>query len=628
MESDLMSLFSMQSNFLKLETFNNEFETMSLLYDQLPDEPRQFVQGLSLQSLKNMEKEEAIEYSLKTNVEKIDESKNLRQQGNCLFTAKDDKRNVLAACRLYNDAIYAALDTKGEELALGFANRATALQTFGYYQQAYDDCLCALKLGYPNSLKHKITIRQTYCSIQMGDLCKAEKHLNELRNLTLNKGFEKEREELIKNFEKLKLEMDNKKEDKKLTIEKQISLNRETQEIVNTTEYGRIMRATRPFEKNQIIFTERASAFVPVGDTRRLCHQCGTVNFIPIPCFNCRGRVNYCSLKCKTEHQFIHDIECPAYRFQLFAHVGIAHLALRIILDNGLFSILDDLELTNKSLTLEIWSQLSEGGVVWKNSKLPYAESLRMITHLSKISIMDIKIFAMTAHHLVVYLKQYTKYFEILKRKHDGINWELLTASLILRHIGQCISNTHTVTTIIPNPLSLLTTTDFHMLNENIWSSPWHLKLGFLQFFSHYDDVATINFPYLNLCNHSCVQSFQPKISGRYISIFALRNLNKGDEITNCYDVDYRKGKQDSRRERLQQTYHFECKCENCTQPQEKDKEFDRLGYVIRLSRIKKAHLICCNSFDVSAWSSSEKISIDTTVTGLIGLMKVPFVVT
>lgn len=353
-----------------------------------------------------------------------------------------------------------------------------------------------------------------------------------------------------------------------------------------TTENGRHMQAKSFISKNQLIFTERASTFVAVGDTRRICHQCGTVNFIPIPCLHCRGRVNYCSLKCQEQHSLIHLYECPAHRFQLFAYVGIAHLALRIILDNGIFSILEELKLNNKTSAADIWLKLTKDGDIWKNNNLTYAESLRMITHLDKRSHKDIEWFALVSHHLVVYLKHYTNYFEDLNKKNKHINWELLTGSLILRHIGQCISNGHSLTTIIPRPLTIMTNTDFHMLNEKVWSSPWHLKSGYLHFFSNYDDVASINLPYLSLCNHSCVLAMQTKFSGRFISTYAARDIKMGDEITNCYYVDYRNSKRQARRERLQETYYFKCQCVNCSQTDNEDKEFVRCFFLFNSSHI------------------------------------------
>lgn len=229
MESKLHSLFFEQGGCINLNCYQNEYETMRLLFDKMPELPRKFCGILSLQWLQSLEEDENLEFSLKDNDEKINESKYLRQQGNELFTAKEEQRNILGACRLYNDAIFAALDTcNSNELALGFANRALALQTFGYYQQAYDDSVCALNLGYPELMKHKIITRQAYCALKLKDIDLMKKHLNELQQLKLNNNFEKQCEDLQKAFDELKEEMANKKE-KLQNVE--LPLNRETQEM-------------------------------------------------------------------------------------------------------------------------------------------------------------------------------------------------------------------------------------------------------------------------------------------------------------------------------------------------------------------------------------------------------------
>lgn len=336
------------------------------------------------------------------------------------------------------------------------------------------------------------------------------------------------------------------------------------------------MYAKCPIRKNEVILSERASAYVPVGDTQRMCHQCGILNFIPLPCLHCRGRVNYCSLKCLKEHFPVHMYECVAYRMQLFCHVGIVHFALRLVIDGGIFTVLDDLKLEHNTSTLDVWQQLSKGGSVWNNQNKPYAETLRMISHLDKNPKKEIKWFALASHLLVAYLKLYTTYFDDLNAKatSKSVDWGLLTGSLILRHIGQLITNGHTVTAIIPQPLSLITNTKFHLLNENVWCSPWHLKLGCLHYFSNFDDIATMSLPRISSCNHSCVQMFQNKFSGRFITSYALRDIKKGEEITNCYYLDYRKSKRSIRRERLQRTYHFDCRCENCLETELEDEEF------------------------------------------------------
>lgn len=231
MESKLYSLFSVQGGCIELKEYQNEYETMRLLFDKMPELPRKYCGILSQQWLQSLEEDENLEFSLKDNDEKIKESNYLRQQGNQLFTAKGEQRNVLGACRLYNDAIFAALDTiDSDELSLGFANRAMALQTFGYYQQAYDDCVCALKIGYPVQMRHKIMTRQACCALKLKKIDLLEKHLNELQQQqALNKNFEKQLKELQEAYEELKQEMEVTKEI--VPTQDALPLNRESQEM-------------------------------------------------------------------------------------------------------------------------------------------------------------------------------------------------------------------------------------------------------------------------------------------------------------------------------------------------------------------------------------------------------------
>lgn len=133
--------------------------------------------------------------------ENTQKSKILREQGNKLFK-ETGKENVLAACRLYTKAIFAA-SNGSEDLALAHANRAIALQEFGYFQQAYDDCECALDQGYPEALKHKIITRQAYCARQLEDATLLKRHLDTLQELSLNKNFVTQLEQLQEGLKKL-----------------------------------------------------------------------------------------------------------------------------------------------------------------------------------------------------------------------------------------------------------------------------------------------------------------------------------------------------------------------------------------------------------------------------------------
>ncbi|XP_073846414.1 SET and MYND domain-containing protein 4-like [Musca autumnalis] len=565
MDSSLLQLLSRQTMKLHLEKYENEFETMRHIVE-VPLPMQQFFEVSSLEWLKVLQKNEDTELAKTKIAKRIQESNELRKQGNQVFTAKGD-RNILGACRLYNDAIFAALDCKGcEEVPLGFANRAMALQAFGYYRQAYDDCVCALQMGYPQAMRHKIITRQAYCAEKLKDVGALKRHLLELQSLKLNESFQKQLEELKESLKQLSGHSSTEKNQKEYDFLK----TRESQQIIDTgTALGRIMKAKRFIGKNEIIFRERAPAFIPVGDARQICHQCAITGFIPYPCFNCRGRVVYCSLKCQAEHDEIHRYECAGYRIQLFAQaeIGYAPLALRTILDRGgLFSIIDKLK--TKTTDTEIWQSLTKGGDIWENSTSIYAESLRMISHMETMDIRRIKLFALISNLMVVYLKHYTKFFDKLKECNSKCNWKLLVGTLILRHFGQLKSNGVTLWTIIPN-------SDLYLLDDRIWSKPGHLKRGYLHSFTGEGGVIVVNLPYLSACNHSCVQSFQTKVSGRCVSIFALRDFKPGDEITCTYVLDYRKAKREAFREHLKSTYNFVCKCEICLQPNE-DADFNQ----------------------------------------------------
>lgn len=99
---------------------------------------------------------------------------------------------------------------------------------------------------------------------------------------------------------------------------------------------------------------------------------------------------------------------------------------------------------------------------------------------------------------------------------------------------------------------------------DNLWQKPYHVRLGCLHQFSDHLELTVANFPYLSTCNHACIQSFQPRFSGRHVSTFATKNIKAGAEIFNCYTLDYHKSKKKTRWHTLYDTYHFECKCEKC----------------------------------------------------------------
>lgn len=165
-------------------------------------------------------------------------------------------------------------------------------------------------------------------------------------------------------------------------------------------------------------------------------------------------------------------------------------------------------------------------------------------------------LFKQTSALLTVYLKHYTLFFEelpaqcfkIMKRKSD---WELFTAALIMRHMGQMVCNGHAI--------SDLTVDTILLPGRNT------IPLGKLHSYITSDRLFTAIFPRISLFNHSCWPNIRNKFECNRLTVYATRSIQTGDEIYNCYGPNYKC--MQSRAERqsaLRQQYCFDCKCIKC----------------------------------------------------------------
>lgn len=187
-------------------TYENEFETIKSLHD-LPKEKRATLNELTKQLLHHFtdpqDKQKCAE-----------RSRRLREEGNLVYKSKSSKNDfelsecLLSACRLYTQAILAA-ENASEELCLGYANRGMALQDFGYYEQAYDDCSCALEFGYPKQLQHKLIMRQAHCAWKLGNAKRLEEHICSLQEFPqLNATFSQQLDQLQQELQQLQVSTD------------------------------------------------------------------------------------------------------------------------------------------------------------------------------------------------------------------------------------------------------------------------------------------------------------------------------------------------------------------------------------------------------------------------------------
>lgn len=188
----LSTIFKEQTLIINYDgNYKNELETIKLLHKR----PISLHAIMVSAFLTAMEEPQDIDKC-------AERSRCLREEGNRVYKTKNGKKDnelsecLLSACGLYTQAILAA-ENVSVELCLAYANRAMALQDFGYFEQAYDDCVCALEYGYPEHLKHKLIMRQAYCAWKLKDANRLEHHISSLQEIPkLNSNFSEQLEQL------------------------------------------------------------------------------------------------------------------------------------------------------------------------------------------------------------------------------------------------------------------------------------------------------------------------------------------------------------------------------------------------------------------------------------------------
>ncbi|KAI8036269.1 SET and MYND domain-containing protein 4 [Drosophila gunungcola] len=549
----LARVFSQQDELIALDAdFKDEYETFKSL-DSLPAEKRQRLQQLTLKLLEDLEQPHDQEKC-------AERSQNLREEGNMVFRGSvsavfQDWERVLKACRLYTGAVFEAEDAE-DELALAFANRGMALQEYGFYSEAYDDCANALDCGYPEKLRHKVVMRQAHCAWKLQQIASLEKHLGCLELLQLNDTFLLQLEDLK---EKLQLLKNQAKEQEPQDRGESNALE---EIITDPGQRGRYMVAKETISQGQIIFSERASCFVPL-EQRLICQQCAaSLMSAPIPCSKCHQRVVYCSRKCREAHLAIHMYECAAYRRDLLKLLGVSHLALRLVL-TYMPQMLPKLQ--DCTSAQEVWAKITDMAKSTDSAETTpeYLQSLRMVSHLDKASQAELVYHILCANLLQLYLKEHTDFFDQFHSSSASTQeWQLITSALILRSAGQLLANGHVGDALLPVGLE---PNEFALLLPDMWQRPRHLKLGQLHNLAHSELITAINLPHLSLCNHACAPSIRTKFDGCSAVNYAAKDISAGEEIFNCYTRDCRNSLKLHRSKPLKEVYKFQCSCDKCT---------------------------------------------------------------
>jgi hypothetical protein len=349
-------------------------------------------------------------------------------------------------------------------------------------------------------------------------------------------------------------------------------------------ENGRYVIAQKSIAKNEMIYNETPYAFIPVHNYgvkkyfNTDCENCALVNVWPFLCLDCRHST-YCSSACREEHQKIHKYECEGYKRNLFIEIGIAHLSLRVLIV-GMYALIPKLEALDRKVfknnpekiygkVLEL--ALDESKDYFNNEKVEdkefrdYARILCLQPNLFRNNSYPARNmpYAYTAQMLTLYLREHTTFFQDfitnkIKDLLEDSDWNVFISALILRHVGQLISNGHAIVDFRQN----IFTTDalkLMLLKNEPNGGGIHLLLKSQR-------VFTGIFPRISMLNHSCEPNIRNSFDGKHLTIFAASDISEGEEIFNCYGPHWKLMSFQERQDTLRIQYNFECKCTKCTQ--------------------------------------------------------------
>ncbi|CAG7833348.1 unnamed protein product [Allacma fusca] len=247
-------------------------------------------------------------------------------------------------------------------------------------------------------------------------------------------------------------------------------------------------------------------------------------------CCHC-SQAKFCSEGCSLKAwEIYHQYECG--NLDLLQSVGIAHLALKVLLTAG------------KDQVLKVCSTWGEEIIRDKNifnkDQPPYTRVYSLLDHIDVMPPEDMFQYSLTASLLVNFLMKRTNLF------NDCLLEDVYTVGgVLLKHICQLICNAHAITSIAA---------DHH-----------------LQFFSVTTTqesqirIASAIYPSASMMNHSCDPNIASSfIQGRTLVVRVTTDLNKGSQIFNCYGPHVRRLRRETRQENLTQQYFFECDCNSC----------------------------------------------------------------
>ncbi|KAJ0183978.1 hypothetical protein K1T71_000401 [Dendrolimus kikuchii] len=329
---------------------------------------------------------------------------------------------------------------------------------------------------------------------------------------------------------------------------------------------GRYVVTRQSTKRGDVLFSEEPYACVtlPYHMDAPVCDACCRSDINPVPCTVCSRSV-YCGVKCRS-HAWnnFHKWECVGVQCDLFPTIGIAHLALRVLLVSASagFPPVPKAE-SDPSTAFDLFNSYSrlDNIAIYKITTPSFYRMFNLITNFDKMNNSDYIQYALTATMLTIYLEDFTSFFDLLPAKVPyTLNSEqlrLFVAAVILRSLGQLVCNGHAT-------LSLTT------IEENDGRNG---KLYFLGTTISEKEVrkATAIYPSAAMMNHSCDPNIINTFYNSRLIIRCSRELPTGAEVFNCYGPHRAREPTAHRRMQLRAQYMFTCNCTACCNTDKRD---------------------------------------------------------
>ncbi|CAG4977747.1 unnamed protein product [Colias eurytheme] len=479
-----------------------------------------------------------------------------RQKGNDKYHAN----LIEESYQCYSKSVIYAKQNE-TEYALALANRSAALLRLKRFKECLSDIKLSIKNGYKRELLHKLLLRRADCYIELRQRTEAQGSINDAsehaHSLKLSTSQTAEFERHVKMLERklLAIEGNEDEDDTVVLPECYQGLNPEFNAASNAIELrrsdtvGRHVVAKEALKRGDVLFSEEPYAWVTLPSEEPVCEMCCQPDINPLPCSRCSRSV-YCSEECRSKaYAIFHRYECVGAQSDLFPTIGIAHLALRVLLISAYNGFPAPPQRLPSSITA---SELFKGYgrvcniQIYKSDQPNFYRMFNLITNFDKMNNTDYIQYALTATMLTLYLERFTTFFESFRSKVPCTLSEselrLFAASIVLRSLGQLVCNGHAA-------LSLCTTSEDG--NDRTFTEREVRR-------------ATAIYPSAAMMNHSCDPNIINRFYKNRLIIVASRELAAGAGVLNCYGPHRAREPTAARRAALRAQYMFHCACAAC----------------------------------------------------------------